>query len=303
MLDRMPALLFRGFLKALERGAVDTSHRAPIEITNDSRVANAHLSDSELSRAARHAGEVYRGLGVLVGLMGALVVLLALLPDALRLGDAAKTVLSYAKFALMALILVLLFVVRRYELRSRWIQLRLLNESRRYAALESALSDASDSGAGAAGALAHRLRDALEGPTGQIAYNEGRAHAYEGIEAFVKQITYAGFGLSMLAAAASVVLAHLSVKAPWLLLLTAFVPAAVAALHGIVGFLRLPELVVQHERMAARLAHWLASIPPDLATPGATQQLIQVAESALADLRQGDRVWTTVVRKAVVLPA
>lgn len=303
MLERIPALLFRGFQKALELQAIDTSHRDLTESEEGTQRPHGHLNDEELMRAALNAGEVYRGVGVLVGLLGALVVLLALLPDAFRISGHVKTTVSYLKLCLVIIVVGLVIAVKASRLHSRWIQLRLLAESRRYAGLEVALQEARGRGAKELEQLRQHLLETLDGPKCQNTYNEGRAHTYEGIEAFVKRTTYVGFGFSMTAAFASVALSNLNSKVLLLLLFTALVPVAAATLHGIVGFLRLPELVVQHERMAARLCHWLKRVPPRLSQSGAKDRLCKAAEGALTDLRQGDIVWTTVVRKAEVMPA
>jgi len=311
----MLKLLYRHFLRWMARGDVpeklrpqtlaDVAHRIPPEV----RARFNGLSYLEVDRAATEAGEQYRGLGIAVGLMGAVVVLLAVVPDAFGLTSATspkepKLVLGAVKLLLMLAMLALIGFARFAGLKSSWIDIRLLAEELRYEGLRHA-RDQAVSAVGdetAVAALRIQMLKVLEGEHGQIEYNERNAAHYERIELFVKQLTYRGFFISMLAAAASMGVTQTPYKAPWLLVFTASLPAAIGALHGVLGFLRLSELIAEHERMAATLMGLLNEMNALETTIDEPEKLVTIANNLLQLLSGGDTVWTAIAAKSVVLP-
>lgn len=91
----------------------------------------------------------------------------------------------------------------------------------------------------------------------------------------------------------------------WLLLLTALVPALVAAFHGVVSFLHLPQLIMQHERMVTQLVATRDGLPADncdAADPQVRQQWLKQARLLLNELRKGDSAWSGIARQQKVRP-
>lgn len=323
MLRSIARFLYRSFLHMLAPGgsrptepASDgglhpgASHAQPAHrISAGTRGRFAGLSAEDVDEAATAAGEVYRGIGVAVGVLGALVIFVALAPFAFEFakGGALKFWLGWGKFITMVLILLLVVLANRLKLKDRWIETRLLAEELRYAGLQQSLLDASATHADPAAIqrLRHEVLDVLDGPVrGQIPYNQGKVGRYHRMEKSLKSLTYWGFAFSMIGAALSLLAYHYHANWPLLLLLTAFLPAAVAALHGIAGFLRLSELVTQHQAMLTVLRYLRASVPDsDALTPQELALLRRIATDLLQRLRQGDTAWTGIATQSQVIPA
>jgi hypothetical protein len=281
------------------------SHAKPAHrISAETRHKFAGLSPGDVDGAATAAGEFYRGIGVTVGLFSALVIFAALAPFAFEFAKDGelKDCVSLAKLVTMLLILGLVMYAKHRKLKDRWIETRLLAEELRYSALQKSLANTAATPADPAviRRLRHEVLDVLEGPVrGQIPYNQDKVRRYHRMEASLKSLTYLGFAISLVGAAISALAFH-----TWLLLLTAFLPAAVAAMHGIAGFLRLSELVTQHQSMLTVLIYLREAVPDsDELTSQELQVLRRIAVDLLHRLRQGDTAWTGIATQSEVTPA
>lgn len=323
MFRSMARLTYRSFLHLLAPGDgrppdpataggvhSGTHHARPAHrISAETRSKFAGRSPAEVDDAATAAGEIYRGIGVTVGLLGALVIFLALAPFAFEFAKegSLKLVLSGAKLAIMLLVAGLVLLAKYRKLKDRWIETRLLAEELRYAELQSSLADTAATPADPAAIrrLRHEVLDVLEGPVrGQIPYNQGKVRRYHRMETSLKRLTHWGFGISMFGAALSLLAYCWHVNWPWLLLLTAVLPAAVAAMHGIAGFLRLSELVTQHQAMLTVLLYLRQAVPDsDALTSQELKVLRRIAVDLLHRLRQGDTAWTGIATHSEVTPA
>lgn len=301
MFSRLPIALYRQLLQLLHGGS--QSHHAPthhvLQVSDWTRARFGPQPQlGPVDAEAARLGSLYRGLGVLVALLACVLLLLALLPYALALDlhSPLKTLLNGLKLALMLGLGILILTVRRFPrdkpLKLRWIETRLLAEELRYAPLREALQgrDGGHSAAALDAALAPLLDD---GPQCQLRYNQARCQAYEQVELRVGLLTWVGFVLSALAALAAALLNAVGIKASGLLLLTGFLPGAIALLHGLIGWLKLPQLALAHKAMAVRLAdaraEWLRlRAQPD----AALDDRRRVALAVYRCVSRGDAVWS-----------
>jgi hypothetical protein len=237
---RLYAACYRAYKAVFQQHAETASvsqsgHKTPVAPDNDATLL----------------GDAYRGSGVLVGILGALIIFCAVAPFGFGIGGKAIAQLfGIAELLLMLWVIQTIVYVRtgaktKEDLKSRWLEARSVAELARYKPLEDITS----------GSLPE-IRSVVEPLLGfpassnddQIAYNRRSAERYHAIEHAAERATWAGFAIS-LAAAATHLLFHLDA----LIFLTAFLPAAVGALHGINAFLRLELLSEDHHRMAEAL--------------------------------------------------
>jgi len=197
---------------------------------------------------ATHLGNAYRGSGVLVGLLGAMIIFCAVAPVGFGvLHDHSAIYFGIAEVILMTWVLFTIFSAHQKNLKGRWIEARKQAEIERYAPLKESMTK------DLAGLQAAAL-PLLDGANCQITYNRKKHAQYHAIEHSAEKATLIGFGLSLLAA-----VLHLVVHADALIFLTAFLPAMVGALHGINSFLRLEQLALDHQKIAAELEGMKAS--------------------------------------------
>ena len=237
---------------------------------------------------ATRVGAAYRGIGILVGILGAAIILCALLPVGLSLSSASGIIVGASKVVLMVALVVILFIIRKLKMKERWVELRRAAEHNRYtqlrmliAAAELALSDKSIE------ALKVEVaRHIGGGGDCQISYNEKKRIDYEGIEAFSTRLTYAAFSLSFAGAAA-----HLVFHASWLIFLTAYVPALVGAMHAVNSFLRLPQLIEQHGEMVLLLGSLREQFPLDTSSTDSRDKFVSLSRQVLERLENADDSW------------
>jgi len=282
-----------GMLAALRKLA-GTAEEAPI----------LDSSFAALDRQATRAGEVYRGVGVAVGVIGVAILFCALAPLMFVLSQRAAGVVGVAKVALMLAALGLLLYGIHSQLRSRWIALRREAERLRYRRLRASIEAlaAVDAPAPAAAAddlaphdaarqaLQAELDRVLRGERSQIAYNRRKAGQYLHIEEFAESIGWMGFAAALVAA-----VLHLFWHRPVLIFFTAFVPTLVGGIHGINQFLRIRELAEHHGKMAERLAAIAAELYA--AEPVAAARQVVLARQALQALQDHDAHWEEEVAK------
>ncbi|PIX61060.1 MAG: hypothetical protein COZ47_03960 [Lysobacterales bacterium CG_4_10_14_3_um_filter_64_11] len=261
--------------------------------------APAGVTFSDIDSAATRAGEVYRGVGVAVGVSGIAILFCALAPLMFALSHHAAQIIGVIKVALMLLALALLLYGIHSQLRSRWITLRRQAERLRYRRLRHSiealalLDQAAPEGDGAAADLPRlearrtlqtELDGVLHGGSSQIAYNTHKAAQYLHIEEFADSLGWMGFSLALAAAVAHLVWHH-----PILIFFTAFVPTLVGGIHGINQFLRIRELAEHHGKMADRLR----MVADELALPTAVddERLVVLARQAVQALQDHDAHW------------
>lgn len=187
-------------------------------------------------------GDAYRGSGVLVGVLGALIIFCAVAPFGFGLlGQPVAHYFGFAEVVLMLWVIQTLYAVKADRLKERWIAARQSAEESRCRPLRESTGQGMQAMCGAVESL-------LDGAYGQIAYNRSKHDHYHAMEHAAGNAAKVGFGISLLAA-----IAHLVLHYDALIFLTAFLPAAVGALHGINSFLRLERLADDHLRMAEEL--------------------------------------------------
>lgn len=247
----------------------------------------------QADREATRAGEVYRGVGVAIGVLGVAILFSALAPLMFVLSDGAAERIGVAKVVLMLALLALLLYGMHSQLRSRWIALRRQAERLRYRGLRrniEALASLEESADADVHRLAMRLalqaelEQVLQGDSSQIAYNAHKARQYLHIEEFADTLGWIGFTMALVAA-----VLHLFWHRPILIFFTAFVPTLVGGIHGINQFLRIRELAEHHGKMAERLI----AVAAELTAPEAVDdaRLVVLARQVLQALQDHDAHW------------
>jgi hypothetical protein len=294
MIRPLCAWLYRGYLRILAA----PMPRAAVAPPTPLRDPDFQPLDNDATRR----GEVYRGVFILLGVLGIVIVFLALAPVALGWQETLLKASKWSKFVLMLLALALVGGCRWRKSKSKWIDSRLAAEQLRYRRLELAIQSAKDAPADkAAGTrLLTECHDVLTGPGGQIAYNERQMHRYERIEHRVSQLTFAGFAVSILAAGWALLPGAPSSEQ--LLLGTAFVPAAMGTLHAVNGFLRLPQLAAHHKQMFEALAALRSRLTARGTGIAEHLELLAEANQLVLVLRRGDQVWDQVVKTYEEVP-
>ena len=245
---------FRLYMRALTLiGAIyPMQHAMPALVEAPPVPSPTERNFFEADQAASTYGEIYRGAGICMVVLGALIVLCAVAPLALESDHASVRWWGLGEVALMVTVIAILVWLKHRNIRGLWVSARLQAEQGRYRelaskidALESSLAAQQD-GNQPAQSLAQELQSTL---ASQIAYNQSKHSHYEQIESGASLVGAVIFGLAFLAA-----VTHLLVHWPWLLFFTAVGPMLAGALHGINGFLRLCDLSDGHRETAQRLS-------------------------------------------------
>lgn len=181
----------------------------------------------------------------MVGSLGALIIFCAIAPVALGMSDRHALAFGIAEVVLMGLVIFILMDVR--GLKPRWIETRSQAEVERYRPLTQTVEGFEQ--------LQDITAPLLGGADCQILYNQLKHDQYHHMEETTHRLSALGFGISLAAA-----LSHLVIHASWMLLLTAFLPAAVGALHGVNAFLQLGQLSSEHAKMADQLGEMRRSL-------------------------------------------
>lgn len=222
----------------------------PSKSNKTPQTKHAAVIDTQDSKATL-LGDAYRGSGVLVGILGSLIVFCAVAPFGFGVGGTATAqYFGIAELALMIWVIQIILYVRRdkqikADLKTLWLAQRAKAEIDRYKPIQDIENESLPT-----------IRMVIEPLLGlntsfnddQIKYNERSAEKYHAIEHAAERATLIGFGISLSAATV-----HLLLHLDALIFLTAFLPAAVGALHGINAFLRLELLSEDHHWMAEQL--------------------------------------------------
>ena len=259
---------------------------SPIESTLGGEDCNSDLF--VIDERATRIGSAYRGIGILIGVLGAAIILCALLPVGLALSSISVTIVGITKVILMVVLLAILFATRKLELKERWVDLRHAAECKRYERLRNLIQAAeADHLVSNIESLRAEVNRHIGGSTDcQILYNNRKRTEYEGIEAFSTRLTYAAFTASFIGAAA-----HLVLHASWLIFLTAYVPALVGAMHAVNSFLRLPQLIEQHGEMVLLLSGLFDQFAADASLAGSPERFLSLSRQLLNRLENADARW------------
>lgn len=249
----------------------------------------APQTPTSIDTEATRLGNAYRGSGVLVGILGALIIFCAVAPVGFGLlHHPGALYFGIAEVTLMIWVLLTIRTVSKPSLKERWIKTRQAAEVERYSPLKEAMH-------GDLTSLAAAIAPLLGGGNRcQIVYNRAKYDQYHAIENSAEKATMIGFGISLVAAAL-----HLVVHADALIFLTALLPAAVGALHGINAFLKLEQLAHEHLDLAEELgslkeSFGQASLRDDL------DNARQIAERIYTLLTQSHQGWINIANRQEV---
>ncbi len=229
---------YRSCLKAIGR-------RLTTRRKNTKKLKATHLlierqppqSPSDLDGIATRLGDIYRGLGVVVGALSMGIIFCALAPFGLELNELSAHRANYIELVLMMTIVFIFLYVKTSKLHQRWMNSRLLAEQARYASLGIAC-DRQD--------IPNICTELSKNLGEQIQYNLKKHIECESIETATAILIWLAFPCAFLAAMAHIFFEHI----PWLIFLTAFLPSVGATVHGINSFLAIGELAKEHHHTA-----------------------------------------------------
>ena len=258
---------------------------------------NAPADDFEsVDKLATKLGNRYRGMGVLVGIMGVGIIFCAIGPFALQLDSHVEGVLGGLKIVLLVSMLLLVWAGTCSRVKDRWITARREAEMLRYADLHQSIQhllrqphDLKEQEA-----VRSKLLKILDGPKGQVAYNACKAKQYESIEHFSNLAGWLGFIFALTAA-----IAHIWIHEPWLLMFTGFLPALIGGIHGINGFLGLAALAEENSKMNDRLGQLLDAVKH----PDPDENFLKLAKLTYDTLTTRDVMWAGDAVKLGLRPA
>jgi hypothetical protein len=280
--------LYMGALAKL--GAIGHVHGLPV-VASQTPITPARSPRrfEEVDRVAKVLGDLYRGSGICMVGLGALIVLCAVAPLALESEHHAALQWGVAEVTLMALVLVMAMWLRVSNTRRRWIDARHLAESMRYGALESriaALSSAMDGQGDTVILVAALHQEVTAILVAQISYNQAKHVHYERIE-------HGGsvFGIAVFTSAMGAAIAHLVVHWPWLLLFTVAGPTLTGAIHGINGFLRITDMSDDHRDTVVALRALQIRLNRSPALPAYAAALLRISTDAYQVLVARDAQW------------
>lgn len=298
------ARIYKNYLNWMPRLDQNFWRRSKPTETGTKDVESHHgTSFKECDELATQLGKEYRGLGLLVGILGVFIVFSAVTPAGLHIEDIRWLIaLGLLKVGMMLYMLYLVLEIGgKSGLKTRWIAARLDAERLRYFDLDS-LTQALRLNADQA--TADKLRQELESilgsqGNGQISYNRGKASNYMAIERASEFLSWAGFAAALICAIWLVVSeVGLVEHRSWLIFGTAAIPALVGGIHGLNGFLNISGLAEEHEKMA----NFLEGIHDELnATPSIEfAAILSIAERALAQLVDRDVQWEESIKKCKI---
>lgn len=259
----------------------------------------ASLAKPSVTHAVKDAlavnyGNEYRGVGVLIGVLGIAIVFAALAPIAFEVeGIFVLRGFGILKVSMMCLMLTLVYQIgSKSGLKKRWIDSRLSNEMDRYKTLRELIvgleNGKSDQGTAV---LLSELFQILQGDDGQIHYNHNKAEQYEAIERAAERISWFGFFIGLVCAVLILLSEfHLIHHHPYLILGTAFLPALVGGVHGINGFLNVGHLAGDHKAMAQFLRE--ANIDVNGVRASEVDDVLKIAKKIHLRLNGHDIEWT-----------
>lgn len=315
MLGAIPATLYRWFLSALGHWSRSHKHHEPKRPDEAFKSAFGPSPDfATVDSIATRLGEVYRGIGVLCGLLGFCVIVLALLPHATKVANAKGWLegIKVGEIVLMAAIGLLITYTRASGMKDRWILTRIFAEELRYAPLARFIANAKLAEPAGLRRLQAEVRLLLsDDGNSQLLYHRRKSERYEGIEWLTGVITWAFYGAALSTALVVASMALWDLRhagrnedgGPSLTVLVLVgMPAAVAILHGVVAFLRLPQLTSQHDLAVAEL-QVLRDLMLELSEDDSDRTpWIRLSEQLLEVLTRGDTAWVGIAHHQVIQP-
>jgi hypothetical protein len=283
---------------------VKSSPAPKVEKTVDSEAPDYvaegfHKVDAEALRY----GDNFRGMGVLIGLVGIIVVFLAISPTAFAIENEDKLIfIGVSKVVLMGVLLTLVYVSRESNWKSLWMSKRDEAEELRYRKLKlhiDRLKGKQEKHPEDLALLRSDLLRLVSHPvSGQVAYNKKCAAKYEAIEHLATFLAWGAFFISFLAAI-YLMLAdfHLAPECHLMILFTAGIPAAVGGIHGINGFLQIGALIDEHRKTEQKLVHEIAVIERS----DDPESLLRAAVNVHAILSKRDE-WKDRIEKTQAVP-
>lgn len=316
MLGAVPATLYRWFLGALGHWSRRHKHHEPKRPDAAFKSGFGPAPNfADVDAIATRLGEVYRGIGVLCGLLGFSVIVLALLPHATRMANVKGWLegIKVGEIVLMSAIGLLITYTRASGMKDRWILTRIFAEELRYAPLARCIAEAKLAAPASLRRLQAEVRLLLsDDGNSQLLYHRRKSEQYERIEWLTGVITWVFYAVAF---ATALVVASIAL---WKLLrpeepnvagqpsLTVLVlvgmPAAVAILHGVVAFLRLPQLTSQHDLAVTELEA-LRDLMLTLSEDESDRTpWIRLSEQLLEILTRGDTAWVGIAHHQVIQP-
>ena len=293
--------VYYGYLKFLKTQS--ENHKKTPEIfpkSVDSAFYLHAFEQKEIDLLATRAGATYRGMGLVVGLFSAIIILCALLPVGITVTAEVLLVIGILKVLLMLSLFTIIFITSKLKLKERWVDLRRAAEYKRYSKLRALITLAENS---QNDDVIYNLREEVMRHIGggtecQIIYNNKKWNDYEGIETFSRHLTYGAFSISLIGAAL-----HLIIHASWLIFLTAYVPALLGAMHAVNSFLRLSQLIDQHGEMIFMLSELRDQLPNEIYTLESKTQFISTSRKILRRLEVIDERWLNSASQQDLHPA
>ena len=228
-------------------------------------------------------GNSFRGLGIVVAILGVLTAWSKLYPADGRFSDFAHV----TSLVLLLAVVITVWRGNRSQLRPKWIILRAKAEAARYAKLAALIEAYQDDEPTLFEETELRLVE-------QIAYNT-RSHAqYANLGLLARYTAMLAFAL-LLANAAIAVISDISqadlpkwadrlMDSFWLF---SALPALAGGLAGANGFLRIGQLADDHKHMAAQLQ----ALHEKLLAPQRSMPMINLAKATRDTLAHRDSEW------------
>jgi hypothetical protein len=245
----------------------------------------------ELDKEAILLGNAYRGIGVVIALLSALIIFSAIAPVAFDWHGVLYWVFGLTEVLSMVLVIGLIVYAKKSCLHLKWKRARLLAEQKRYKRFSELLKTAEESPTSrSVENLSHETLSHLSGKGCQVSYNARKAKEYHGIETFCGIFGWVAFGLALGGA-----LFHLWFHANWLLIFTVFLPALVGALHALNSFLKLDDLADDHRQMSNKLSFLKDQIDQIGDDSDCSEAKINLSKTVYKTLLFRDKQWLAMV--------
>ena len=245
----------------------------------------------ELDEEASLLGNAYRGVGVVIALLSALIIFSAIAPVAFELHGFLYWVFGLTEVLSMALVIGLIVYAKKSHLHLKWKCARRLAEQKRYMRFAELLENAEENPTSeSVEKLRHETLSHLSGEGCQVSYNARKAEDYHRIEHFCGFFGWVGFGVALVGA-----LLHLWFHSNLLLLCTVFLPALVGALHALNSFLKLDDLADDHRQMSNKLSLLKGKIDQTGEDLDCLEAKIHVSKTVYNTLVLRDKQWVAMV--------
>lgn len=290
-MKRILATTYKNYLTCMSKlGKHAGGHKTPGDEHTVADEVGRQGAFIDLDQEATMLGNAYRGIGVMVAFLSALIIFSAIAPVALDLHGRSYWILGITEVASMFIVVGLIFYAKKSHLHKRWRDTRRAAEGLRYAKLSGLLEDAENAPTPQnISRLKEEALSHLSGEWCQITYNLRKNASYHKIEKLSEKIGWFGFALALIGA-----LWHLWSHENWLLLATVFLPALVGALHGLNSFLKLDDLIHDHKKMANQLEEIKKRIGGASDDP---DSVIKASRMVYETLLDRDEQWAEMVER------